>query len=696
MNPIQTTEINQDEFNSDSALNLEVPESNRWEIPDRKTRKQWYQSTNPQIRSYITGNLSANIAGKGAKSLKRASDEYQYLSEDLARHSYSSKAMSEKYDNFNGIDLSLLDKALENESKQLDAYQQQFNTGQLSERKFNRLQRKHGRRINNLNENYQTLSEVWHNKHDIPLVRTQSSVSPAPFVAGTIGMPLTIIGAIGGGAALPGYLKAASPYVSSFLSNPMVQGYFGYKAAERLNSKDGVQKTIHHFRNNEFGEGITSAAGDVLDMATIAFGVNGAYNAGRTVLNEGKQLISSIPAIRNVAASKMLNQNVKTTSLNSLNSLDDYNQGNVRIYEESPGPVEPHVSYVAEQTRLHPKPTTLSTGELAGIPKVNRNQPITNRSYDTRQDVLRQSASGGVNQEIFAQNVAKAEDDMLRRAATGQYNYDDLVKDFKLCFTPVTSEINPTLRSAPENVRAIKTYIQGLPDEVGGKFANVTSNLTGEVESYYLTEYRNYLRRQGVNPDYFTTNDLQRLLTSYEKSLRSNLPRNSRDVTLWHSSNNNFDRFNLADNLGSNTHNNGAYGPGNYFTTDFPQMYGQYNQPFVAKVKHFAPGKEAVMRGAVSRHDAVQTWSTKRSVATFGPNTGPYPVYPTFQSTTPYEVAIFGDKNIKSLYPHPSRFTLNSDGTASFIPTNWNDARFNYKTGGNLIKNKSHTKKYFK
>ena len=32
-------------------------------------------------------------------------------------------------------------KALENENKQLDIYQQQFNTGQLSERKFNRLQR---------------------------------------------------------------------------------------------------------------------------------------------------------------------------------------------------------------------------------------------------------------------------------------------------------------------------------------------------------------------------------------------------------------------------------------------------------------------------------------------------------------------------------------------------------------------------
>lgn len=216
MNPIQNTEVNQNEPNNDSDLNVDIPEVNHWGIPDRKTRKQWYYSTNPQIRSYITGNLTTNISGKGARSLKRAADEYQYLSEDLARNSYSSKAMSKKYDNFNGIDSSILDKALENEHTQLDTHQQQFNTGQLSERKFNRLQRKHGRRIDNLNENYQTLSEVWHNKHGIPLVRTQSSVSSVPFLLGTIGLPAAIIGGISGGVA-------AAPYLGKVLANPWVQ-----------------------------------------------------------------------------------------------------------------------------------------------------------------------------------------------------------------------------------------------------------------------------------------------------------------------------------------------------------------------------------------------------------------------------------------------------------------------------------------
>lgn len=216
MSTIQNTNTTQDEAVLNPDLHVDIEQVNHWGIPDRKTRKQWYQSTNPQIRSYITGNLVTNISGKGARSLNRAADEYQYLSEDLARNSYSSKAMSKKYDNFNGIDSSVLDRALENETKQLDTYQQQFNTGQLNERKFNRLQQKHERRINNLNENYQTLSEVWHNKHDIPLVRTQSSVSSAPFLLGTIGLPAAIIGGISGGIA-------AAPYIGKALANPWVQ-----------------------------------------------------------------------------------------------------------------------------------------------------------------------------------------------------------------------------------------------------------------------------------------------------------------------------------------------------------------------------------------------------------------------------------------------------------------------------------------
>lgn len=290
MNPIQNTEVNQNESNNDSSLNVGVPEVNRWEIPNRKTRKQWYQSTNPQIRSYITGNLSANISGKGSKSLQRAADEYQYLSEDLARNSYSSKAMSKKYDNFNGIDSSILDKALENEHKQLNTYQQQFNTGQLSEHKFNRLQRKQGRRINNLNENYQTLSEVWNSKRGIPLVRTQSSVSSLPFVFGTIGLPAAIIGGISGGVA-------AAPYIGKALANPWVQ--------RGLTGLDVVDT------------GVQVASGNYLGAAANWI----PYDKISPYIKQGLKYTKNIPSKIGDSLEKFKNRNIRMTHTTTMNDI---------------------------------------------------------------------------------------------------------------------------------------------------------------------------------------------------------------------------------------------------------------------------------------------------------------------------------------------------------------------------------------
>jgi hypothetical protein len=42
---------------------------------------------------------------------------------------------------------------------------------------------------------------------------------------------------------------------------------------------------------------------------------------------------------------------------------------------------------------------------------------------------------------------------------------------------------------------------------------------------------------------------------------------------------------------------------------------------------------------------------------------------------------------IKSLFPHPSTFVRNADGTVS-VRRDWRDSRVNYKSGGKLIKRK--------
>ena len=118
--------------NKDPDLHVDVSQINHFGIPEIKTRKEWYHTNNPQLRSYITGNLSASISGKGSKSLQRAADEYQHLSEEFSRRSYSPKAMSKKYDNFNGIDSSVLDIAIENENNKFNNQQDQFNSEELT------------------------------------------------------------------------------------------------------------------------------------------------------------------------------------------------------------------------------------------------------------------------------------------------------------------------------------------------------------------------------------------------------------------------------------------------------------------------------------------------------------------------------------------------------------------------------------
>ena len=177
-----------------NPINPRIDEVGLTNVPKPKSKKQWYNTTS--VRDYITGNSDELIFGRGARSLNRAAKDYQHLSEDFSRHVYSPKFMARKYDKFGGIDLDLIDLSRENAEKEYNSTKTKFESGKLSEKEFNKITGKYQRTLNNLNENYKSLYEVWHGKNDIPLVRTQSSVSSAPFIAGTIGLPLTIIGGI--------------------------------------------------------------------------------------------------------------------------------------------------------------------------------------------------------------------------------------------------------------------------------------------------------------------------------------------------------------------------------------------------------------------------------------------------------------------------------------------------------------------
>lgn len=63
---------------------------------------------------------------------------------------------------------------------------------------------------------------------------------------------------------------------------------------------------------------------------------------------------------------------------------------------------------------------------------------------------------------------------------------------------------------------------------------------------------------------------------------------------------------------------------------------------------------------------------------------------------SPAAIMLRRNTGIKSIYPHPSRFIRNADGTVTLIPTNWSDARVNFKQGGTLKAQQVpfHLKKY--
>lgn len=214
--------INKDDYFLDengNILNEKAKEVVFSHVPKRKSKKQWYNTTS--VRDYITGRSDDILTGEGARSLERAAKDYQHLSEDFSRHVYSPKFMARKYDKFGGIDLDLIDLSIKNAEKEYNSAKTKFESGEISEKEFNKITEKYQRTLNNLNENYKSLYEVWHGKNGIPLVRTQSSVSSLPFMAGIFGLPAAIIG---GAESLP-FMGSAGSWLTN-LSRTGIQNKF--------------------------------------------------------------------------------------------------------------------------------------------------------------------------------------------------------------------------------------------------------------------------------------------------------------------------------------------------------------------------------------------------------------------------------------------------------------------------------------
>lgn len=666
-------EVASTSFAEEDPSNILIAQGSHHYLGAPRESKSWYTDRNRDIYNHITGRQEIGYEGPGAQSFDRATKDYRHLSRRFTKHSLSPKEMSRTWDNFGGIDFSLIDLAGKSASEDFDARVQQYNNGEISERKLNRYAKKYERSLNNLRNNYQELYKTHHSKNGIPLVRTQGSVSTLPFVLGTVGLPFLIAG---GGAALP--------YMGAFLSNPLVQGYFAYNSAKHILSKEGLAKTYNHFKNGEINDGLWSLAGDLWDASTVAPVVSKIYNAGKSVYN------ATSDAIKTYKAANAFDNSVAATNLGT-----NYTKPLTTLHTSAP--TNPHlqrqpgdVGYEFLHAQVNPRPSTLSADELAGLPKSARNANVKptlgQNAVDPKTLPLTQSEK--INSAVFARNI----DDKLETLARHGHSPEDL----KNLYSAVRSEARTDL-AIPENARAMKEYIKTLPDEVGENFINVESKVTGPVESYFVSEFRNFLNRNGVNPDHFTTHELQKLLTAYSKELNASVTGKGKGIALWHSSSKQFDRFDLR-HLGENTNNAGAIGPGNYFSRN-PQAYGSMSQTFfVTGLKSIMPSNVARSKGMIPQTAYLDDVLVhpKGNTAVIGPNTGPNDIYKEFYNAPNYEVSIFKNKGIKSLFPHPERFGFNPDGSAYFTPTNWDDVRFNFKTGGNLIKKKLRTKKYFK
>lgn len=264
--PHSGTSTEESDFNVDEVITTYMPEV--------RSRKEWYSTTDPDLRRHITGRREMHYFGKGAPSFSRATREYRHLSKEFSRKALSDQQMSKKWDDFNGIDFNLIDLAQKNASQNYDATVKKYQEGEISNRRMRKYNDRYARTLSNLSDNYDALYRTWANKNGVPLVRTQSSVSPLPFVMGTVGLPLLIAGG-----------ASAAPYIGTVLSNPLVQGYLGYQSGKHILSDNGVKKTYNHFKNGEYGKGMISLAGDLLDVTGVAAGVNGVYRTGKAIVN---------------------------------------------------------------------------------------------------------------------------------------------------------------------------------------------------------------------------------------------------------------------------------------------------------------------------------------------------------------------------------------------------------------------------
>lgn len=236
---------------SDVVENFNIPQANHVYITENKSVPEWMRDDDPYIRQYVLGYDNIGVSGK-TRTIDNARNRYARLGNYLTRNLSDSEIA--RLDNKYNIDQHIFSLAHEDVENSLSDLRTRLENGEISDRKFDKQERTYLRKLDNLNKNQLSLDQKQHPLNYTTVHTNQDHLIPLV----TVGLPLGIIGGV-----------KAAPYLWKVLQNPLVQAWGTYEGIKNLTSENGVQKTINHFKNDEYGKGALSLTGDVLDALPI-------------------------------------------------------------------------------------------------------------------------------------------------------------------------------------------------------------------------------------------------------------------------------------------------------------------------------------------------------------------------------------------------------------------------------------------
>ena len=215
------------------------------------------------------------------------------------------------------------------------------------------------------------------------------------------------------------------------------------------------------------------------------------------------------------------------------------------------------------------------------------------------------------------------------------------------------------------------------------------------------------MAKLGYDTKDLSDKDIAKLLTLQYNDLVQSQSGKLKGQVWWHSTPRYFDQFDFKSHLGNNTGNMGYVGPANYFSHG-KASYGNYKdkwgysveakaQPYlITNIKSTPTNKLLQDKKIIPQYISPSFYRDKdayneilKNLSTETPfrdmaiidNTSFKPS--SMMGTNNVEIGIPRNTGIKSLYPHPSLFLENPDGSVSII-RNWDNPRVNYKHGGKL------------